>query len=96
MSKLANTKAAQKGGTPRRRRSVAIKHVRGPKGQETELFVVDSNDDNFDDDLTYVFQRNVARARQENKRLFGSPDGVPSMHSKGKNLSGLLNGARKK
>ena len=27
------------------------------------------------EDLTYIFQRNVAKARRENKRLFGSPDG---------------------
>jgi hypothetical protein len=27
------------------------------------------------DDLTYIFQRNVAKARRENKKLFGSPDG---------------------
>jgi hypothetical protein len=26
-------------------------------------------------DLTYIFQRNVAKARRENERLFGSPDG---------------------
>jgi hypothetical protein len=27
------------------------------------------------DDLTHIFQRNVAKARRENKGLFGSPDG---------------------
>jgi hypothetical protein len=27
------------------------------------------------DDLTYLFQRNIAKVRRENKKLFGSPDG---------------------
>ena len=27
------------------------------------------------DNLMYLFQRNIAKVRRENKRLFGSPDG---------------------
>jgi hypothetical protein len=29
----------------------------------------------FTDDLTAIFRRNIAKARRENKKLFGSPDG---------------------
>lgn len=30
----------------------------------------------FETDLTYVFGRNVEKARRENKRVTGSPDGI--------------------
>jgi hypothetical protein len=32
---------------------------------------------NFDDGMLYVFRRNVAKARRENKRLLGVADFVP-------------------
>ena len=54
---------------------VHTKRMRGPKGKQVKLFVVDSNDDNFDDELTHVFSLNIGRARQANTALFGSPDG---------------------
>jgi hypothetical protein len=38
---------------------------------------IDSDSPTFGADLTYAFQQNVKRARAENKRLFGSPDGLP-------------------
>jgi hypothetical protein len=36
---------------------------------------LDSHSPTLADDLAYIFQRNIAKARRENKRLFGSPDG---------------------
>jgi hypothetical protein len=38
------------------------------------VYTVDINSPTFDTNLLYVFRRNVARIRRENKRLFGSPD----------------------
>jgi hypothetical protein len=39
--------------------------------------VLDANAATFGADLLNVFRENVARARKENMRLFGSPDRVP-------------------
>ena len=72
----------------RRRKKVAqglnveVRRVRGSDGRFRERFAIDSNSPTLDADLTFVFQRNVARERRENKRLFGSPDGLPKRDSK--------------
>ena len=52
--------------------------VRRPDGQVVRLVALDLHSKTFDDDLMNVFQRNIARERRENKRLFGSPDGPPT------------------
>ena len=62
--------------------NVDVRWVRNPEGRLIKKFIIDSNSPTFDADLTYVFQRNVARARRENKRLFGSPDGFPKRDGK--------------
>ena len=38
--------------------------------------LLDLNSATFDDDLTYIFERNVAKARRENKKLLDRPDGI--------------------
>lgn len=55
--------------------SVREKRLRNSKGKVVRVLSLDANSPTFIDDLTTVFKRNVRRARQENKRLFGSPDG---------------------
>ena len=62
--------------------NVDVRRVRDREGRYIEKFVIDSNSPTLDADLTFVFQRNVAKARRENKRLFGSPDGFPSATAK--------------
>ena len=62
--------------------NVDVRRVRDREGRYIEKFVIDSNSPTLDADLTFVFQRNVARARRENKRLFGSPDGFPKRDGK--------------
>jgi hypothetical protein len=70
-------------GTARRYRTVVqTKRVRVPDGKEATLFVVDSNDDNFDDELTHVFRLNIDSARQANTAIFGSPDGPVKLPGK--------------
>jgi hypothetical protein len=55
--------------------SVREKRVYRADGTVARVLSVDANSPTFGDDLTYVFEKNVARARRENKRLFGSADG---------------------
>jgi hypothetical protein len=37
---------------------------------------LDANSATFIDDLTIVFEKNVKRARRENRQLLGSPGGL--------------------
>lgn len=77
---MANVRTAKPGKKAtrimRRQKDAVLKrHVRGPTGRDIELFAVDSNDDNFDSDLTRVFKLNISRVREANTTIFGSPDG---------------------
>jgi hypothetical protein len=58
--------------------SVTEKRVRGPDGRLVKIFSIDADSPTFGDDLSYVFRKNVAKARRENKKLFGAPDRVPT------------------
>ncbi len=58
-------------------RGIGKKRVVGANGRTKTLLVLDVNSPSFDEDLHYAFSRNVAKARRENKRLFGSADGAP-------------------
>ena len=94
MVKVVIAKVGSKKGRPRRG-GVAERRVRGPNGQLAAWFIVDSDSYSLDDDLTYVFKKNVARARRENARDFGSPDGLRKAVEKLK-LSGFSDGISKK
>lgn len=59
-----------------RKGSVREKILRDPEGRAVRVLTLDANSPTFLDDLTVVFRRNVAKARRENKRLFGSADGL--------------------
>jgi hypothetical protein len=58
--------------------SVREKRMRNSQGELVRVLSLDANSTTFIDDLTTVFQRNVARARRENLRLLGSADGLPA------------------
>ena len=69
---LSTAKARNGRGTP-----VRGVRMQRPDGVMVRVVPLDPHSPTFDDDLTLVFQRNIARARRENKKLFGSPDGLP-------------------
>ena len=58
-------------------RTVAEKRVRDTAGQVKTLRVLDIGSETFGDDLQYVFGKNVAKARRDNKRLLGTSDVAP-------------------
>jgi hypothetical protein len=70
VTELRSKKAGRKAKT-----AVREKHLRDSQGRTVRVLSLDANSATFADDLTDVFERNVARARRENKRLFGTPDG---------------------
>jgi hypothetical protein len=55
--------------------SVREKLLRNSDGRTVRVLSLDANSATFADDLMIVFERNVAKARRENKRLFGSASG---------------------
>lgn len=78
-----------KAGKPK---AVSKTRVRTRTGQLMTVFTVSANNASFEDDLTRVFSENVAAARRENTRLFGSPDGGTAVRG----AKSAVNGARKK
>ena len=60
-----------------KRALVSKKRFKASSGKYAQVAVLDANTATFGSDLLEVFRENVARARKENKRLFGSPDRVP-------------------
>jgi hypothetical protein len=64
---------------PRHRKmsgSVRTKRVRNSDGKLVRVLSLDANSPSFVDDLTTVFEKNVAKARRENIKFFGRPDGL--------------------
>lgn len=57
-----------------RKRAVAKKRLRSG-GKTISVYTVDAGSRTFDADLIAVYKANVANARAENARLFGSADG---------------------
>jgi hypothetical protein len=56
--------------------SVRAKRMRNAEGKFVRVLSLDANSATFIDDLTTIFQRNVAKARRENRQLLGSADGL--------------------
>jgi len=72
----AGSSAAKAGnGHGTRFRSVRMQR---PDGVTVRVVPLDPHSPTFNDDLTRLFQKAIDKARRENKRLFGSPDGLPA------------------
>jgi hypothetical protein len=57
-------------------RTVTVKRVRDIEGQVKTLRTLDVVSPTFGEELQYVFRKNVAKARRDNKRAVGAPDFV--------------------
>jgi hypothetical protein len=71
---VANLKPA-KARSGNKSSSVREKRMRSAEGKLVRVLSLDANSKTFVDDLTTVFKKNVAKARRENKHLFGSASG---------------------
>jgi len=69
---VASLKAGSRSG--RSVSAVTEKRVRDTVGQIKTLRTLDAGSHTFGDDLQYVFGKNVAKARRENKRTAGVND----------------------
>jgi hypothetical protein len=74
----AAKKNAQVAPKRMKRRLISKKRFKSASGGYARVAVLDANTASFGADLLQVFRENVARARKENKRLFGSADRAPS------------------
>ena len=72
--KLSGATARQVGA---KAATVKVKRVSNANGTKL-ISTLDAGNPNFGDDLTFVFGRNVAKARRENKRVTGTLDRVPT------------------
>lgn len=75
MTRIIVRKLGKKGGR-HTRSSVVSKSIHKPSGERTKILSVDANSPTFGNDLSIIFERNVAKARRANKKKFGSPDRV--------------------
>ena len=57
-------------------RSVTTRRGRDSGGKLVQFFMVDGTSTTLGDDLTYVFTKNIEHARKENRKLFGSVNGI--------------------
>lgn len=73
--KKLNEKAA--GKIAAKRSSIGKKRIVGSEGVRT-LRTLDAGSSTFGADFTYVFGKNVEKARRENKLAVGTTDVVPS------------------
>ena len=71
--KSAGPKAKSTGG---RNSAVVEKRVRDAEGNVKTLRTLDAGSATFGNDLLYVFEKNVAKARRDNKRVTGATDSV--------------------
>jgi hypothetical protein len=78
MSKVITTRLNSGGGTRGGRTSVDQTRVRDPKGHVKRVWTLDAGSRTFGADLKYVFSKNVAKARRDNRRVIGAADvGIP-------------------
>lgn len=80
MSKVVITKLSSSKATKGKKAgSVREKRVRSADtGQFVTMRTLDGGSKTFGNDLTYVFTRNVAKARRDNKKVSGVTDRAPA------------------
>ena len=79
MSKVTVAKVLSKNGKTSKPSSVGEKRVRDAgSGKFVIVRTLDAQSKTFGSDLSYVFTKNVAKARRENKLVTGTSDRVPA------------------
>ena len=98
MSKLVVRKIDVRDGRSAARPGVKKTRARDSAGQPMQVYTLDVRSSTFGDDLAYVYRANVAAARNENRKLFGSEDGPKNGNKGGKLVisAGARHGRRKK
>ncbi|RUY20517.1 hypothetical protein EN978_36325 [Mesorhizobium sp. M7A.F.Ca.US.001.04.1.1] len=74
MAKIVVAALRQKSKRQPKGSSVTEKRVRSTGGQTTIMRSLDAESRTFGEDFQYVFSKNVAKARRDNKRATGATD----------------------
>jgi hypothetical protein len=94
MDKVVVRKIGTKKRKPGTRAGIKKTIARDAAGQSMQIFTIDARSPTFGDDLTSVYQANVATACLRKRKLFGSEDGPKD--GKRLTLAGARHGRRKK
>jgi len=78
MAKVVVAKLKAEKGKAAAGTSVVEKRVRDASGKLQVVRTIDGHSKSFANDLTYVFARNVAKARRENRAVTGVADRAPA------------------
>ncbi|NEX94130.1 hypothetical protein [Caulobacter sp. 17J65-9] len=78
MAKVVIASLNRKPRTGRHALKVVVKRVRDPEGQLKTVRTLDADSQSFGEDLRFVFGKNVAKARRDNKKATGVTDLVPA------------------
>lgn len=78
MAKVVIASLNRKPRTGRQALKVAVKRVRDPQGQLKTVRTLDADSQSFGEELLFVFGKNVAKARRDNKKVTGVTDLVPA------------------
>jgi len=73
-STILKSETGQRAG--KKPKGVTSRRVTTADGDKVTIRAIDANSPTFGEEFLYVFTKNVEAARRENKRLFGSADGV--------------------
>lgn len=76
MSDVFLTRSDKASRAGRKPEGVTTRRVRTPEGDKVAIRSIDANSPAFGEDFLYVFTKNVEAERRENKRRFGSADGL--------------------
>lgn len=71
---MAKAPLTNRKSSPDKPKTVAEKRVRDNDGQVRTVWSLDVSSPTFGAELHYVFRKNVAKARRENKRVTGAAD----------------------
>jgi hypothetical protein len=78
-SSVAAITVGTKGAEAAERGDTAVLYRVYDRGEKPNpVLTIDATGPTFGDDLRRAFEKNVAKARRENKKKFGSPDPHPS------------------
>jgi len=72
--KLLDAFAKRNSGSNAAQGTVSVERLFRPDGQRDRVLTLDANSATFTRDLTLVFEKNVAKARRQHKKKFGSYD----------------------
>lgn len=80
MAKVVIGKLDRPTGGARKRKSASVseKRILDAEGRRKTLRTADADSKTFGVDLRYIFEKNVAKARRDNKRLIGATDVAPA------------------